>query len=150
MIRVNKAVRDRRAWSKFGDCDGQEHGFKETGVVNIAEPVMFELAGQEENKDAQQAGTKGVGNLLNMDTFSALRHLRNRVSRCLLLRLVACVRMSRWSTMTLRTNRTEMTPMHTWQWRDYRSGVPSREDEIAWQVCTRRRRAYRRRRVKGR
>jgi hypothetical protein len=24
MIRVNKAVRDRRAWSKFGDCDGQE------------------------------------------------------------------------------------------------------------------------------
>lgn len=58
-----------------------QHGFKETGVVNIAEPVMFELAGQEESKDAQQAGTKGVGNLLNMDTFSALRHLRNRVSR---------------------------------------------------------------------
>lgn len=40
---------------------------------------MFELAGQEE--EVQQAGTKGVGNLLNMDTFSALRHLRNRVSR---------------------------------------------------------------------
>jgi len=39
---------------------------------------MFELAGQEE--EVQQAGTKGVGNLLNMDTFSALRHLRNRVS----------------------------------------------------------------------
>ena len=56
-----------------------QHGFKETGVVNIAEPVMFELAGQEE--EVQQAGTKGVGNLLNMDTFSALRHLRNRVSR---------------------------------------------------------------------
>ena len=41
---------------------------------------MFELAGQEE-EDKQQSGTKGVGNLLNMDTFSALRHLRNRVSR---------------------------------------------------------------------
>ena len=39
---------------------------------------MFELAGQEENKEVQQ--TKGVGNLLNMDTFSALRHLRNRVT----------------------------------------------------------------------
>jgi len=24
MIRVNKAVRHRRTWSKFGDCDGQE------------------------------------------------------------------------------------------------------------------------------
>jgi len=59
-------------------CSPTQHGFKETGVVNIAEPVMFELAGQEENKEVQQ--TKGVGNLLNMDTFSALRHLRNRVT----------------------------------------------------------------------
>ena len=55
-----------------------QHGFKETGVVNIAEPVMFELAGQEETKDQQS--TKGVGNLLNMDTFSALRQLRNKVT----------------------------------------------------------------------
>merc|ERR1719261_512030 len=78
MIRVNKAVRSRRTWAKFGDCEGQEHGFKETGVVNIAEPVMFELAGQEETKDQQS--TKGVGNLLNMDTFSALRQLRNKVT----------------------------------------------------------------------
>ncbi len=46
MIRVNKAVRNRREWIKFGDCEGQDHGFKETGVVNIAEPVSFELAGQ--------------------------------------------------------------------------------------------------------
>ena len=49
-------------------------------MVNIAEPVSFELAGQEETKEAQQS-SKGVGNLLNMDTFSALRHLRNRVTR---------------------------------------------------------------------
>jgi hypothetical protein len=26
LIRVNKAVRSRRTWSKFGDCDGQEVG----------------------------------------------------------------------------------------------------------------------------
>ena len=24
MIRVNKAVRSRRTWAKFGDCEGQE------------------------------------------------------------------------------------------------------------------------------
>jgi hypothetical protein len=50
MIRVNKAVRNRREWIKFGDCEGQDHGFKETGVVNIAEPVSFELAGQVQMK----------------------------------------------------------------------------------------------------
>lgn len=57
-----------------------QHGFKETGVVNIAEPVMFELKGDEDKKELQQS-TKGVGNLLNMDTFSTLRHLRTRLSR---------------------------------------------------------------------
>jgi hypothetical protein len=36
-----------------------QHGFKETGVVNIAEPVMFELKGDEDTKEAQQS-TKGV------------------------------------------------------------------------------------------
>lgn len=49
-------------------------------MVNIAEPVMFELKGDEDTKEAQQS-TKGVGNLLNMDTFSTLRHLRNKLSR---------------------------------------------------------------------
>jgi hypothetical protein len=29
----------RRKWEKFGDCDGQAAGFKENGVVNIAEKV---------------------------------------------------------------------------------------------------------------
>ena len=49
-------------------------------MVNIAEPVMFELKGDEDKKELQQS-TKGVGNLLNMDTFSTLRHLRTRLSR---------------------------------------------------------------------
>ena len=60
-----------------------QHGFKETGVVNIAEPVMFELKGDEDKKEMQQS-TKGVGNLLNMDTFSTLHNLRNKLSRFVL------------------------------------------------------------------
>lgn len=47
-VKVNKNVRMRRQWIKFGDCDGQDLGLKETGVVMIAEPVTFDLFGQEE------------------------------------------------------------------------------------------------------
>lgn len=54
-------------------------GFKENGVVNISEAVMFELKGDADTKEAQQS-TKGVGNLLNMDTFSTLRGLRNKLA----------------------------------------------------------------------
>eukprot|EP00960_Hanusia_phi_P038285 753371-Hanusia_phi.AAC.2 len=57
----------------------EQHGFKETGVVNISEQVMFELAGMDESQKTQEPA-KGVGALLNMDTFSALRHLRSRVT----------------------------------------------------------------------
>ena len=51
-----------------------------TGMVNIAEPVMFKLKGDEDTTEAQQS-TKGVGNLLNKNTLSTLRHLRNKLSR---------------------------------------------------------------------
>jgi len=43
--------------------------------VNIDENKEFELAGAEETA---APGTKGVGSLLNMDTFSILRQLRTR------------------------------------------------------------------------
>jgi hypothetical protein len=36
-VRVNRTVRARRGWAKFGDCEGQPAGHKENGVVNIAE-----------------------------------------------------------------------------------------------------------------
>lgn len=65
-------------------------------MVNISEQVMFELAGMDEvvlaapptvqvadrlsQSQKTQEPAKGVGALLNMDTFSALRHLRNRVA----------------------------------------------------------------------
>lgn len=38
-VRVNRTVRARRGWAKFGDCEGQSAGHKENGVVNIAEKV---------------------------------------------------------------------------------------------------------------
>ena len=38
-VKMNKNVRVRRAWAKFGDCKEFEPGHKESGVVMIAEPV---------------------------------------------------------------------------------------------------------------
>jgi hypothetical protein len=76
-VRINKNVKARRGWAKYGDCEGQAAGFKEQGVVNIDENQPFELAGQEETVAPTQ---KGVGNLLNMDTFSILRQLRTRMT----------------------------------------------------------------------
>ena len=100
----------RRKWEKFGDCEGQGPGFKENGVVNIAEKaraapteivsyaspplssalilwrrrrrrqVSFDLAGGEEA--AAPDASKGVNSLLNMDTFSVLRQLRQKMQVC--------------------------------------------------------------------
>jgi hypothetical protein len=47
-VKVNKNVRMRRQWIKFGDSKGHAPGFKENGVVMIAEPVNFDKFGEEE------------------------------------------------------------------------------------------------------
>lgn len=58
LIRVNKAVRSRRTWSKFGDCDGQEVG------ANL--PVHAEGDAQKTlvARSKRRAGARGGGGRL--------------------------------------------------------------------------------------
>eukprot|EP00283_Hemiselmis_rufescens_P005540 CAMPEP_0173435546 /NCGR_PEP_ID=MMETSP1357-20121228/15343_1 /TAXON_ID=77926 /ORGANISM="Hemiselmis rufescens, Strain PCC563" /LENGTH=281 /DNA_ID=CAMNT_0014400543 /DNA_START=17 /DNA_END=859 /DNA_ORIENTATION=+ len=75
-VKVNKNVRMRRSWVKFGDSAEFSAGHKEIGVVMIAEPVTFDMFGEDE----PEAATKGINSLLNMDRFGVLRALRTKLT----------------------------------------------------------------------
>jgi translation initiation factor 3 subunit G len=77
-VKVNKNVRARRNWTKFGDCAEFAPGHKENGVVMIAEPVTFDLFGTEDA--GVEPNAKGISSLMNMDRFGVLRALRNKLT----------------------------------------------------------------------